>query len=202
MLSSYKIFHEIKLGHTFKTKLKTDEKFDLNRKLENLIISYDIIDNTSDIDSELNYYSLNSINDNDFRVSSDYITKQNNFVYQSSHYKKLPISKLKDEKDTKSFKEDSNDINKFKYNKNISINNISKSNKKWSDSSSSSDDSEKSNNTSIENDPGDIYNPSKLNEPLRNPINQNQNIAPGNILQIENEGNGNFFIFINKLSLL
>lgn len=43
----------------------------------------------------------------------------------------------------------------------------------------------------LHSDNEDIYNPSKLNETLRNIINNHQNISPENLLQIENEGNSN-----------
>ena len=42
-----------------------------------------------------------------------------------------------------------------------------------------------------EDDIEDYYNPSNLNEPLHNIINNHLNIGPKNLLQIENESNGN-----------
>lgn len=191
MLSSYKENSETKLSHLFQPKFKMDENFNLNNKFENLILSNDSVNNSSDNESEISYYSADSNNENEFSISSDYSIKENYSVLKTLDYKKNPIYNQNEKKDSKILKEHSKETNNFKNNNNNTSYINTKQIKKSGDDSSSSDDSEHSQTKGLEIDNKDIYNPSKLNEPLRNLINNHQNIAPENLLIIENEGNGN-----------
>ena len=77
----------------------------LNYDFENLFISEDIINNSSNIESENSYYSVNSIDDNEFSISSDYSKEKKNTVLNEFEYKKHPKNKQTEKKISKAYKE-------------------------------------------------------------------------------------------------
>lgn len=87
MISSYKDNPDINLNLKFKPKLKK-VGFNLINDFENLFISEDIINISSNEESENSYYSVNSIDDNDFSICSDY-SKDNNNTLNDFEYKNI-----------------------------------------------------------------------------------------------------------------
>ena len=103
MLSFYKDNPGINLNPKFVKKLKNVE-VNLNYDFENLFISEDIINNSSNIESGNSYYSVNSIDDNEFSVNSDYSQKKKNTVLNEFKNKKHPNNKQTKKKHLKLIK--------------------------------------------------------------------------------------------------
>ena len=87
-------------------------------------------DNESDVVSKSNYYSTNSKNDNDFSLSSDYTTPENNINFQSYDYNNYHYSNKSDKKVSKKYKEDTKNSYNLIDTKNKNISHNSKNLKK------------------------------------------------------------------------
>ena len=189
-INQYKLFNDEKIKNKVIDNNNNAENIPQPKVLDNIIkYTENLIISPEDY-SNSSFYSANSIDENDFNLET---SESNEDLIEINECKKNHLENKKTSKKNENKIENDDKIENTNDKLNMETFNKSRPNKKINNgSSSSSDDSEGSHHHFKFNNTLDAYNPSRLNDPLRNIIFNHYNIAPDNLLIIENEGNGNY----------